>query len=150
CPSNPNCLEISQINGLNLNVGSLRSQGFDVNVNAGLPLGEWGKTTFGLDATYYQRVTLQNPDGSYTDQVDVADQTISNAGGVIPRWKHRATVDWARGDWDLLLVQNYQGSYLDSQAIAINTPPNANNHVEAYYTYDANVTYTGVKNWRMS
>jgi len=45
-----------------------------------------------------------------------------------------------------LLVQNYQGSYLDSQAIG----GTGNNHVSEYYTYDTNISYTGFKSWRLS
>jgi iron complex outermembrane receptor protein len=146
CPPTTGCLEITNVNGLNLNVGSQRNQGFDAEVNWGLPLGEWGKLTANLNATYFQRVVLQNPDGSYTDQIDTADQTLSINGGMIPRWKHRLGLDWARGDWDVLMVQNYQGTYLDSQQIG----GTGNNHVDAYYTYDANVGYTGIKNWRLA
>jgi iron complex outermembrane recepter protein len=146
CPPTTGCLEITNVNGLNLNVGSQRNQGFDLDVNWGIPMADWGKATVAANAVYYQRVVLQNPDGSYTDQVDVADQTLSINGGVIPRWKYRASLDWTRGDWDVFLVQNYQDSYLDSQAVG----GTGNNHVDAYYTYDANLTYNGFKDWRLA
>jgi iron complex outermembrane receptor protein len=132
---------VTLVDGTLINVGAQRNQGFDVDINWGVPLQEWGKVTFTLDAVYYQRVVLQNPDNSWTDQIDQANQTISGNGGIIPRWKHRAGIDWSRGDWDVLLVQNYQGKYTD-----FNGP--GGNMVDEYYTYDGNITYTGVKNWR--
>ena len=134
---------ITLFNELNINVGAQRNQGFDMSFNWGIPMGAWGKTTLAIDGTYFQRVVIQNPDGSWTDQIDTALQTLSASGGMIPRWKHRAAVDWARGDWDVLFVQHYQGSYTD-----LNGP--GGNIVDSYYTYDANVSYTGVKNWRLS
>jgi iron complex outermembrane recepter protein len=144
CPT-AGCTVITQVNGLNINVGSQRNQGFDFDGNVGVPMGEWGKASFGINATYFQRVELQNPDGSYTNQIDTADETLSNTGGIIARWRHRAFVDWVHGDWDLFFVQNYQGSYLDSQQIG----GTGNNHVDAYYTYDASVQYTGFKKLRL-
>jgi iron complex outermembrane receptor protein len=134
---------ITLFNELNINVGAQRNQGFDMDFNWGIPMGEWGKTTLALDATYFQRVNIQNPDGSWTDQIDTALQTLTASGGIIPRWKHRAAVDWARGDWDVLFVQHYQGSYTD-----LNGP--GSNVVDSYYTYDANVSYTGLKHWRLA
>jgi iron complex outermembrane recepter protein len=134
---------ITLFNELNINVGAQRNQGFDLNFNWGIPMGNWGKTTLGLDATYFQRVVIQNPDGSWTDQIDTALQTLTASGGIIPRWKHRATVDWTRGDWDVLFVQHYQGNYTD-----LNGP--GGNMVDSYYTYDMNVSYTGLKDWRLS
>jgi iron complex outermembrane receptor protein len=142
-PLLPGSFPITLINELNINVGAQRNQGFDANFNWGIPMGEWGKTTLGLDATYFQRVVIQNPDNSWTDQIDTALQTLSASGGMIPRWKHVARVDWTRGDWDVLVVQHYQGTYTD-----LNGP--GGNVVEAYYTYDTNVSYTGLKNWRLS
>ena len=142
-PTLPGSFPITLVDQTNLNLGAQRNQGFDLDVNWGIPMGEWGKTTLTLDGVYFQRVVIQNPDGSWTDQIDTALQTISASGGMIPRWKHRAAVDWTRGDWDVLFVQNYQGSYTDLNG-------QGGNMVSEYHTYDMNVSYTGFKNWRLA
>jgi iron complex outermembrane receptor protein len=112
--------------------------GFDVDVKAGFPLGEWGKITADLAGTYFQRFDLQNPDGTWTPEIGTADQTLSANGGVVPRWKHRLTVDWARGNWDVLVAQNYQASYEDT---------GDSGRVGSYETYDLHVNYQPDQNW---
>jgi iron complex outermembrane recepter protein len=142
-PLLPGSFQVTNVDLTNINVGAERHQGFDLDVDWGIPLHEYGKLHFTLNAVYEQRVTQQQPDGSWVDQIDQALQTLgTGSGGVIPRWKHRATVDWTRGDWGILLVQNYQGSYTD-----LNGP--GGNLVDPYYTYDANITFQGFKDFRL-
>jgi iron complex outermembrane receptor protein len=66
---------------------------------------------------------------------------VGTTGGVIPRWRHRAEVDWKMGDWDAFVAQNWQGSYQDV---------NPGTMVGSYETYDLNLGYTGFKNLRLN
>ncbi len=139
-PTLPGHFVASSISEAGINVGADRVSGFDVDFKWAVPTGDMGTYTFTLNGTYFSKYMIQNPDHSYTDQIDVASQTISN-GGVIPRWKHRAQVDWTKGSWDIFVAQNWQGTYLDEFA---------DRQVGTYETYDMNIGYNGFKNWTLN
>ncbi len=135
----PGALLVTSVNQENINLGSERVSGFDLDYKQLIPTATSGKFTLVMHGTYFSKYQTRNPDGSYTDQIDTASQTLSN-GGVIPRWKHRAEIDWQKGDWDTLLAQNWQGSYVDTGGTTVGT----------WETYDLNIGYTGFKDWRLN
>ncbi len=137
CP----CYSAINVSQQNQNVGAQRTSGFDADVYWLLPFSaDGGKLSFTLHGTYFAKFQLQNPDGTYTDQIDTANQTLSTNGGVIPRWKHRAEIEWRKNAWDVQLAQNYQGSYQDVGASVVG----------AWETYDLNLGYSGFKSWSLN
>ncbi|MGZ3181764.1 MAG: TonB-dependent receptor [Telluria sp.] len=129
----------------NANLFKTQLAGVDVDARYGLKAGP-GRTTFRLSGTYLNKYDVQGPSGAYTSSLD---QAISAAGGVVLRWKHNASVDYQLGAWDASLAQNYQKAYTDvlaNHAPAGSTP----RKVDAYQTFDAQVTYTGIKDTRLT
>lgn len=138
---------IIQIDQTNINLGKTNLSGVDLDLRWRIRTAEWGKFTAGLNGTYFIKFDTQNPDGSFTGQVDQVD-TIT--GGVLPRWKHYLSLNWERGAWSVTAAQNYQGDYHDIDGTfvdrtdpAFTIPPRK---VKAYATYDLQASYTGVKN----
>jgi iron complex outermembrane receptor protein len=124
----------------NINIGAMRTRGFDFDLHWVIPEVSSGKVTADVSGTYVAKFMLQNPDGSYTDEVDTANQTLS-LGGVVPRMRYRATLDYASHGWDVMVAQNWQGSYQDIYpGMTVGT----------YETYDLNVNYTGFKKWTIN
>ena len=134
---------ITNIDGTNLNLGNIKVSGFDVDLKWRLPVADWGRFTVTLDGTYFNRYDTSNPDGSYTGNVDQANNAT---GGVIPRLKTYTAVDWTMGPWNVNFAQNYQKSYND-QADNVTTE---NRRVASYITYDLQSTYSGFKAWRLT
>jgi iron complex outermembrane receptor protein len=89
--------------------------------------------TFRFDGTYVISYRYQKEiDGAYFDNVG----RFSSDNGVIPRWKHYATINWRTGPVGVTLAQNYMLGYRDSSA---------KRRVATYETYDLQGTWDA---WR--
>jgi iron complex outermembrane recepter protein len=45
----------------------------------------------------------------------VSNTFQSNVVGVVPRWKHYASLGWDSGPWSATFAQTYQAGYIDAQ-----------------------------------
>ena len=136
---------ITQIDQTFLNVGSMHIQGVDFDLRYRAPLMSWGRLSFGLAATYYLTYDVQDPDGSFRGIVgNSLNRTLTT--GVIPRWKHYASLTWEQGPWSATLAQTYQTSYTD-QLPDLNGDPRT---VGSLSIWDLQGAYTGFKDWRLT
>jgi iron complex outermembrane receptor protein len=104
---------IDQIAQTNTNLGKVKVQGLDFEIHARTPAQSWGRLAFDATGTYYLKYDTQNLDGSYTSAIGtVFGQQVT---GVIPRWKHYATVSWLYGPWSVALSNLHQNAYTDQQ-----------------------------------
>ncbi len=129
---------ITSIQQTNLNLGQVKVAGIDVDFKYQLPVAG-GKLTTSLVGTYFSKYDVENLDGTFTGGLDT---TNTATGGIIPRWKHYASIDWSQGPWGFTLGQNWQKSYND-------LPPTGGTPLRragAYELYDIQARYTGVKN----
>ncbi|MBI5257425.1 MAG: TonB-dependent receptor [Burkholderiales bacterium] len=133
---------ITSISGTNINLGETRVSGVDIDARIAFNLGEAGRLNLAANGTYFSKYDTQNPDGSFTGNVDTVNAAT---GGVTPRWKHQLSASWARGPWDLTLVQNFQKGYIDLPSTVSGETP----RVGSYQTLDLQVAYTGWKNLRV-
>ncbi|WP_395700614.1 TonB-dependent receptor [Aquabacterium sp.] len=133
---------ITSISGTNINLGETKVTGVDIDGRISFGLGAMGKLNLSANGTYFIKYDTQNPDGSFTGNVDAVNAAT---GGVIPRWKHVISANWARGDWDVTFTQNYQKHYTDLPSTVSGDTPT----VGSYQTFDLQVAYTGVKNMRL-
>jgi len=93
-----------------------------------------------LSGTYYIRSDGQNLDGSFTGFV--SNQNGAVVTGVIPRWKHYASVTWDKGPWTATLGNLYQAGYVDVQ-------PDGNGdlrRVSSMSLWDLQASYKGFRN----
>jgi iron complex outermembrane receptor protein len=116
-PSDPACAgcppPITDIQQTNINFGETHVEGFDVDFRYRLPAATAGVFTFGLNGTYISKYDAQNLDESFFSINDKVSPIVNGAGGVIPRWRHYAFVNWRKGEWDFTFAQNYQQGYQD-------------------------------------
>jgi iron complex outermembrane receptor protein len=131
------------------NLFEVSTAGWDVGL-AFVPMNDTnGRVTMRLDGTYVYRYNRQNADNTWTNQVD---QALNAAGGVIPAWRHIASIAYDKGPWSLTGFQNYQKSYHDQ----LSTFPEpgatavAPRRVSDYVTYDLQGSYNGIKNWQIA
>jgi iron complex outermembrane recepter protein len=135
---------ITQIDQRFLNIGKVEIAGYDINIKATSPATDFGRFSFNLDGTYYDKYDVQNTDGSFTG-------TVSNAlgaavSGIVPRYKQYATVTWTRGPWSATLGNQYQSSYIDVGTDIDDNP----RRVSTLSLWDLYASYTGFKNWRLA
>ena len=137
-PNNPTLPgPITQIQQTNVNLGKVKVAGVELDVKYSVPLAG-GKLSASLAGTYFSKYDVENVDGSFSVGLDT---TNTATGGIIPRWKHYASVDWTHGPWGLTLGQNWQKGYND-------LPPTGGTplrRVGAYELYDLQARYTGFK-----
>jgi iron complex outermembrane recepter protein len=129
----------------NLNLGGTKLSGWELDFKWAIPAGDLGKFSLGLNGTYFLQYDTQNLDGTYSGGVDLVN---GSTGGVIPRWKHYLSIDWTRGPWNASFAQNFQKGYHDTGG---NLDDDIATHdARNYVTYDTQVTYSGIKNWKLT
>ena len=123
-----------------INLGSLKIEGIDLDFHYVARAASWGSLRFDLAGTYYIRYDAQNSDGTYSGFV--SNQYGAVITGIIPRWKHYASVTWANGPWSATLGNLYQSSYVDA-----GTDGEDNlRRVSSMSLWDAQVAYKGWRN----
>ena len=142
---------ITQIQNVNLNAGSLATKGFDLDVKTTIAtMPRYGIFTAYLNSTYLTKYTETLPDGtiqpSLGNTVDANGNPLSavEAGGIIFRWRHEGTLDWQYGPYGTSLTGHYQSGYNDN--IPCCTPQTTPLHIGSFTTWDLQGRYTGVKN----
>jgi iron complex outermembrane receptor protein len=129
---------IIQINQTNINLGESKVGGVDLDFKFVQPLGA-GRLTASLAGTYFTKFDVQNPDGTFASGLD---QVNTATGGLVPRWKHYASIDYSTGPWGFTLGQSWQKGYDD-------IPPTGGTplrRVGVYELYDFQARYSGFKN----
>ncbi len=136
---------IIDIDQTNINLGETKLGGWDVDLRATTPTTPYGKFVFSLNGTYLSQYDTQNPDGSFSNALDTAN---NSTGGVIVRWRHYAAVTWSFSQFALTFAQQYQKRYTDLPATFDDPtdPTFKPREVGSYELYHLQGVYTGIKN----
>jgi iron complex outermembrane recepter protein len=135
--ANGNIVFISQTNA---NLFKENVSGTDVNLRYAFEIGDYGRISLLGNGTYYYKFATQNPNGSWTGQIDKGLTTVS---GVISRWRHSLSLVYDIGNWDASLTQHYQKKYHDSAG----NITGATREVGQYDTVDGQISYNFDKAW---
>ncbi len=130
----------------NANLFKTQLAGVDVDAKYGIRMAGGEKVTLRMSGTFMDKYDVQGPDGTYTSSLD---QALNASGGVVLRWKHNASISYDKGPFNATFAQNYQKSYTDvvgNKAPAGTAVPN----VDSYQTYDAQLTYSGIKSTKLA
>ncbi len=130
---------IVQINQTNLNLGQTRVGGVDLDLRF-VQSAFGGKVSASLAGTYFSKFESENPDGTFSNDLD---DTNTATGGVVPRWKHYASIDYTTGPWGFTLGQSWQKRYNDLPATSAGAPLRK---VGVYELYDLQARYSGFRN----
>ena len=134
---------IFSINQTALNLFKVHTQGYDIDLRFRTPSSPYGRVTIGINGTYVTRYEEQSDDLSYTSYLANAQ---TNAGAVVPRWKHVAAAAWDYGPWTASVTQNFQAGYKDF-------PGNISGddrRVGTYETFDLQASWAGIKNAKLT
>jgi iron complex outermembrane recepter protein len=135
--ANGNIVFISQTNA---NLFKENVSGTDVNLRYAFDIGDYGRISLLGSGTYYYKFATQNPNGSWTGQIDKGLTTVS---GVISRWRHSLSLVYDIGNWNASLTQHYQKKYHDSAG----NITGATREVGQYDTVDGQISYNFDKAW---
>jgi iron complex outermembrane receptor protein len=124
-----------------INLGATHIEGLDVEAHYKWPRYGWGRLRLDVSGTYYTRYDFQNLDKTYSGFVGSAFG--SPVVGIIPRWKHYATLTLDTGPWSFTVANTYQSSYTDWQGDV-----NGNERtVGSMSLWDLQGQYTGLKHF---
>ena len=130
------------------NLGKIVVEGIDVDVKTRLNLSEGNRISLRLNGTYVSKYDVQNIDGTYTSSIN---NPAAVGIGVVLRWRHTLGAVWEAGPWSVGFSENYQVGYRDLrtslQTVATTPTPR---QVGSYETYDAQASYSGVKNLKLT
>jgi iron complex outermembrane receptor protein len=142
---------ITNIVGTNINAGSVKTEGVDVDVRwALLKSPTYGNFNLRLNGTYTSKYDLTLADGTVQRSVAATidkDGNVLSAvsnGGIIFRWRDQLTLDWKYKKVGLSLTNNFQSGYWDAYRADAEEP--VAQHVGAFSTWDLQGTYSGIKN----
>ncbi|MEO6363181.1 MAG: TonB-dependent receptor, partial [Caldimonas sp.] len=133
----------------NINLGTTKISGIDIDVKWRIPAGDLGRFTLTGSGTYFNRYDTSQLDGSFVGGVDTSN---ASTGGVVPRFRSYLAVDWTRGPFSLNFAQTFQKAYNDLPGTFEDTsdPAFVTRRVKSYATYDLQGTYEAFKSWRFS
>jgi iron complex outermembrane receptor protein len=134
---------ITGIDQTYINLGSTHIEGIDVEAHYKFAPTRYGRLRFDIAGTYYSRYDFQDAPPAQSFSGFVGTAFGSPVVGVIPRWKHYATLSWDTGPWSATVANTYQNSYTDWQ-----TDFNGNERtVGSMSLWDLQGSWSGLKNF---
>lgn len=138
---------INYINNTTMNLGGQKAAGVDVSGSYAFPRTSYGDFKVSIDGTYLTQFDNQLYDGSpfvsNIGQFGLASNGTTSSFPIITyRWKHTAKINWAQGNWNMQLTQNYNSKYTDQNLVAKQYWRNIN----SYKVWNWTTTYNGFKN----
>jgi iron complex outermembrane receptor protein len=138
---------INYINNTIMNLGGQKAAGVDVSGSYNFPKTAYGDFKVAIDGTYLTQFDNQlyngSPYASNIGQFGLASNGTTSSFPIITyRWKHTLKLNWAAGNWNTQLTQNYNSKYTDQNLVAKQYWRNIN----SYKQWNATTTYTGFKN----
>ena len=135
------------IDNRNVNAGETITKGVDVSLRGSTMMGA-GRLTATLEGSYLldkrSRLITSAPMGA--SEIGV----FTRAGDLGLRWKHSLNLTYAEGDWAGTFLQRWRAGYKDAVLPGVANgsvvPPDWKPNVSKYITYDASISYTGIKN----
>ncbi len=139
--ANGNIISISQTNA---NLFKTDLSGLDMSARYAFDVGAHaGRITLLGNGTYFYKYATQNPDGSFTSQLDTGLNTI---GGVVSRFRYNATAAYDIRSWEISITQNFQKRYHDTPS----SVTQVRRFVSAYDTADVQLSWAGLKSFKFS
>jgi len=138
---------LQAIDNRNVNAGETITKGVDVSLRGSTMMGA-GRLTAALEGSYLldkrSRLITSAPMGA--SEIGV----FTRAGDLGLRWKHSLNLTYAEGDWAGTFLQRWRAGYKDAVLPGVANgsvvPPDWKPNVSKYITYDASISYTGIKN----
>ena len=142
---------VDQVKSVFANIGSASYSGIDLNAAYKMNL-ESGTLGLSMYGTYMNKADETSPSGTISRKVGTmvesnGDPVIgADSGGVIVKWKHLLTVSYETGPWRYTLGQNFYTGYRTGDRMLDGEP----NYVPNQTTYNAQVSYSAVKNLKLT
>jgi iron complex outermembrane receptor protein len=136
--------EIAYVIEDQINIGTLRTSGLDVDLRWRPRATPLGALTLGLTGTYVLDYRLAGIDS------DLFPPGVGMRGpeGVVSRWRHSATLSWTYGPWGATVSNTYQSGYREVDLTTCEGEFNCRGmrRVGSYSIWDLQGRYTAWRN----
>ena len=130
--------QIISISQTNANLFKSNVSGLDSDVRYRFDVTDTDRLTLLANSTYFYRYVSQNPDGSWTADLD---KGLTSVGGVISRFRGSSTLEFEHNSlFRMSMTGNFQKRYHDSAG----NITGETRYVSAYETLDAQASYIGL------
>jgi iron complex outermembrane receptor protein len=130
------------------NAGNATFSGLDFRADWRIP-SPWGTWNPTYQSTYYLKADLtksgaptEHNIGTLVDPQTQVPLFIPSFGGVLPRYKHNASINWNFGPWGATLTNHYVSGYQTAPNQADGTTPH---FVNSQSLWDIQGTFSGFK-----
>lgn len=123
-----------------VNLGGVKIQGLDANIQFAAPPTPVGRFRFSVSGTYFIKYDSQQSDGTYAGFV--SNQLGQATTGISPRWKSYQSVSWDNGPWSFVVGNSYQSSYTDWQT----NLDDEERTVSSMSLWDVQLSWRGIRN----
>jgi iron complex outermembrane receptor protein len=143
--------EVETVKTVEANIGSADYRGVDVAAAYRLKVADNANLSLNLFGTLMNRADETSPSGKVSKKIGTlveenGDPVIgAEDGGTIVRWKHLLSASYAVGNWRSSVTQNYYSGYETGRRF-----DGERNFIGPQQIYDAQLTYAGLKNWRLN
>jgi iron complex outermembrane receptor protein len=121
-----------------INISSLRTDGYDLQVSYNLEVGTLGNLTFSSNVTYTDKLLTQ------ITPTTAASDTVRTRDGAL-QWRGRSSIFWERGTWRAGVTARYTDSYVTETTAASEQFPTASGidgaEIAAELVWDLQVGY---------
>ncbi|PTT89566.1 TonB-dependent receptor [Pelomonas sp. HMWF004] len=136
-----------EIDNRNVNAGETITKGVDLSLSGTTQLGA-GQLTGKLEGSYLLDKRSRFIASAPMSASEIGVFTRSTDLGL--RWKHSLVVTYSEGDWSGTVLQRWRSGYKDAVLPGVANgsvvPTDWKPNVSKYITYDANLSYNGIKN----
>lgn len=127
-----------------VNLGSLDTDGFDMNFRKGVRT-PYGQFTLSGDWAYVWHFKLRSPGAAPQDFAGNNLALLQPFGASNPRWKGNTSLTWDYRKLTTTLTWRYTGPY--TNAVAAKFGDGGTGSVASYSQFDLMATYRGFKHW---
>jgi iron complex outermembrane receptor protein len=146
----PTTNAIERVSVVSANTGNATVRGADVGAAFRQDFGV-GRLDLAFNGTYMDKFDQTSPSGAISRKVgtliedDGSPVLGAQDGGVVLQWKYQLSGTWTTGPWATTLALNFADDY--QAGLGLLDQPN---RIPDSYIYDANVSYSGIKNLRVN
>ena len=137
--------EVDSVDERLANAASAEFRGYDVGAQWRGQFG-FGRLALDYNGTYYTKADLKTLVGTEQNIGTIVDAdgnalALASQGGVLLRYKHVVSLNWASGPWNATVIQNYWAGYRTGD----NNVDGARHDVGPFETFDLQGEFTGIK-----
>jgi iron complex outermembrane receptor protein len=96
-----------------LNIGAIKTKGWDLNMRWSLPELSWGRFAVLWQTSHLNEFNEFTPSSSGLQETRRAGTEKGDLGAAYPRWKSTLTLDWSHADWAASASARYTGAVSD-------------------------------------